>query len=187
MLDDKSIIKLYFERSEKAIAETAQKYGRYCHYIAFNIVGNDSDAEECVNDTYLRTWKSIPPKHPKELRTFLGKITRNLALNKYEKMSAQKRGSGQIPLILDELYECIPDKNSDKRIDDDIIIKRTIESFLAGLQTQSRKIFIRRYWYMCSVKEIAEEYSISESKVCVSLYRTRENLRKILEEEGISV
>ncbi len=186
-MDDKRIIKLYFERSQKAITETAQKYGRYCHYIAFNILGNDSDAEECVNDTYLRIWKTIPPKQPKELKTYLGKITRNLALNKYEKMSAQKRGSGQIPLILDELYECIPDKNSDKRIDDDIIIKRTIEAFLSDLPAESRKIFIRRYWYMCSVKEIAEEYSISESKVCVSLYRARESLRKKLEEEGISV
>lgn len=186
-MEDKRIIKLYFERSEKAIAETARKYGRYCHYIAFNIVGNDSDAEECVNDTYFRTWNTIPPKQPKELKTFLGKITRNLALNKYEKMSAQKRGAGQIPLILDELYECIPDKNADEKIVEDIIIKRTIDAFLSELQTDSRKIFIRRYWYMCSVKEIAQEYGISESKVCVSLYRTREKLKKKLEEEGISV
>lgn len=186
-MDDKKIIKLYFERSQKAIAETARKYGRYCHYIAFNIVGNDSDAEECVNDTYLRVWNAVPPTRPDNLQTFIGRIVRNLALNRYEKMSAQKRGAGQIPLILDELYECIPDKNSDKRIDDDIIIKRTIESFLSDLQADSRKIFIRRYWYMCSVKEIAEEYSISESKVCVSLYRARESLRKKLEEEGISV
>lgn len=186
-MDDKKIIKLYFERSQKAIAETARKYGRYCHYIAFNIVGNDSDAEECVNDTYLRVWNAIPPKRPDNLQTFIGKITRNLALNRYEKMSAQKRGAGQIPLILDELYECIPDKNGDEKIVDDIIIKRTIDAFLSELQTDSRKIFIRRYWYMCSVKEIAQEYGITESKVCVSLYRTREKLKKKLEEEGISV
>ncbi len=186
-MDDKRIIKLYFERSQKAITETAHKYGRYCHYIAFNIVGNDSDAEECVNDTYFRVWNCIPPKRPDNLQTFIGKITRNLALNKYEKMSAQKRGAGQIPLILDELYECIPDKNNDEKIVDDIIIKRVIESFLSDLQSQPRKIFIRRYWHMCSVKEIAKEYGINENNVCVSLYRTREKLRKILEEEGISV
>lgn len=107
-MDDSKIIELYMERSEQAISETSKKYGRYCHYIAYSILHNDEDSEECVNDTYLRAWNSIPPKRPSKLQTFLGKITRNLSLNKWEKLSAEKRGAGQTSLILDELSECIP-------------------------------------------------------------------------------
>ena len=156
-MDDSKIIELYMDRSEQAISETARKYGRYCHYIAYNILHNDEDSEECVNDTYLRTWNSIPPKRPNKLQTFLGKITRNLSLNKYEKQSAEKRGSGQIPLILDELTECIPaDRNSETLVED-MVIKETLDRFLENLSADARKIFVRRYWYMSSVKEIAEE------------------------------
>jgi DNA-directed RNA polymerase specialized sigma24 family protein len=108
-MDDSKIVELFFDRSELAISETSKKYGRYCHYIAYNILRNNKDAEECVNDTYLRAWNSIPPKRPNKLQTYLGKITRNLALNMLEKLTAQKRGKGQIPLVLDELGECIPD------------------------------------------------------------------------------
>lgn len=107
-MDDSKIIELYMERSEQAISETSKKHGRYCHYIAYSILHNDEDSEECVNDTYLRAWNSIPPKRPSKLQTFLGKITRNLSLNKWEKLSAEKRGAGQTSLILDELSECIP-------------------------------------------------------------------------------
>ncbi len=186
-MDDSKIIELYMDRSEQAISETARKYGRYCHYIAYNILHNDEDSEECVNDTYLRTWNSIPPKRPNKLQTFLGKITRNLSLNKYEKQSAEKRGSGQIPLILDELTECIPaDRNSETLVED-MVIKETLDRFLENLSADARKIFVRRYWYMSSVKEIAEEYGLSESKVTVTLFRTRQKLKTVLEKEGIAL
>ena len=186
-MDDSKIIELYMDRSEQAISETARKYGRYCHYIAYNILHNDEDSEECVNDTYLRTWNSIPPKRPNKLQTFLGKITRNLSLNKYEKQSAEKRGSGQIPLILDELTECIPaDRNSETLVED-MVIKETLDRFLENLSADARKIFVRRYWYMSSVKEIEEEYGLSESKVTVTLFRTRQKLKTVLEKEGIAL
>lgn len=186
-MDDNKIIKLYTERSEKAISETAVKYGRYCHYIAFNILRNNEDSEECVNDTYLRAWNSIPPKYPDRLQTFLGKITRNLSLNKYEKLTAGKRGSGQIPLILDELTECIPAAGSVEKIAEDMLIKNTVDRFLDELPAETRKIFVRRYWYMNSIREISDEYAIKESKVTVTLFRTREKLKKFLEKEGIMI
>ena len=107
-MDDKQILDLYWERSEAAISETSKKYGKYCRYIAFNILHNDEDSEECVNDTYLRAWNSIPPNRPSVLKTFLGKITRNLSLDRYELLNAKKRNGGQMPLIFDEIQECIP-------------------------------------------------------------------------------
>ena len=184
-MDDEKIIGLYLDRSELAISETAKKYGRYCHYIAFNILHNDEDAEECVNDTYFRTWNAIPPKRPNRLQTFLGKITRNLSLNKWEKLSAEKRGAGQVGLVLDELTQCIPADRSAENVVEDMLIKEIVDKFLDELSSDERKIFVRRYWYISSVKDIAKVYGFSESKVTVSLLRTREKLRKVLEKEGV--
>lgn len=184
-MEDSKIIELYWDRSEQAISETSHKYGRYCHYIAYTILHNDKDSEECVNDTYLRAWNSIPPKRPRKLQTFLGKITRNLSLNKWEKLSAEKRGAGQISLVLDELAECIPGEEGVEHIAEDMVIRDTINCFLDRLPTETRKIFVRRYWYMSSVREIAQEYGLSESKVTVTLFRTREKLKTVLEKEGI--
>ncbi len=184
-MEDKRIIQLFRDRSEKAITETENKYGRYCHYIAYNILQNDEDAEECVNDTYLNAWNSIPPKNPSRLQTFLGRITRNLSLNKYEMRSAQKRGGDQIPLILDELSECVSVNNGD--IADEIAIKDLLNRFLEMQSPQNCKLFVRRYWYMSSIKEIAQDYGMSESKVSVTLFRIREKLRDYLEKEGISI
>lgn len=184
-MDDDKIIGLYFDRSELAISETAKKYGRYCHYIAFNILHSDEDSEECVNDTYLRAWNAMPPKKPSVLRTFLGKITRNLSLNMWEKTTADKRGAGQVDLVLDELLECIPaDKNADSFVED-MVIKETINKFLGNLPSNTRKIFVRRYWYLSPVKDIAKDFGISESKVTVTLFRTREKLKRVLEKEDI--
>lgn len=184
-MDDNRIIGLYLDRSELAISETAKKYGRYCHYIAYNILHNEEDSEECVNETYLRTWNAIPPKRPNRLRTFLGKITRNLSLNKWEKLSAEKRGAGQVSLVLDELIECIPADTSAENVVEDMIIKETIDKFLNSLSLDERKIFVCRYWYLSPVKQIAKEYGFSESKVTVTLFRTRKKLKHILEKEGI--
>ena len=172
-MDDKQILDLYWERSEAAISETSKKYGKYCRYIAFNILHNDEDSEECVNDTYLRAWNSIPPNRPSVLKTFLGKITRNLSLDRYELLNAKKRNGGQMPLIFDEIQECIPS---------DIL-----NHFLSSLSLEQRKIFMRRYWYLSPIKEIATEYDMSESKIKMSLFRSRNELKKLLEKEGISV
>ena len=184
-MDDGQIIDLYWERSEKAIKETAKKYGKYCSYIAYNILHNYEDCEECVNDTYMKAWNAMPPQRPNRLRTFLGKITRNLALNRYEKCSAQKRGTGQIPLVLEELQECIPEPGHGERILDDMALAEAINKFLAGLPGETREIFVRRYWYLSQVKEIASEYAVSESKVKMILMRTRNRLKEALEKEGI--
>lgn len=186
-MDDREIIDLYWARSECAIAETDIKYGKLCHHIAFNILDNAQDSEECVSDTYLKVWSIIPPKRPVKLAAFLAKITRNLALNRYEKSTAEKRGGGEVNLALDELTECIPDPNFVERVIDNRILADKLNAFLRELSPETRKIFMRRYWEVCSIREIAELYSISESKVKVSLFRTRGKLRSYLEQEGIAL
>lgn len=185
-MQDNEIVSLYLERNEKAIEETECKYGAYCMSIARNILHTLQDSQECVNDTYLRAWNSIPPHIPDSLRAFVGKITRRLAINMYEKSSAKKRGKDTVRLVLDELSECIPD-GKDGDITQGFVITETVNSFLAGLPEQNRNIFVRRYWYMSSVKEIASEYGIGESKVKMRLMRMRNELKNRLEEEGIII
>lgn len=181
-MEDDEILDLFFERNERAISEAAAKYGRYCHSIAFNILHNDEDCEECVNDAYLRAWNSIPPERPQKLGAYLGKITRNLSLNKWEKISAQKRSG--VNIVLDELAECIPD-SSNSDFAESIAVREIIDKFLDKLPENKRNIFVKRYWYMNSPKEIAEEYGISESRVNVTLFRLRKQLRDLFEKEGI--
>lgn len=185
-MEDKRIIELFFYRSEKAISETSKKYGNYCFAISYNILQNKEDAEECVNDTYIKIWNSIPPNRPNNLKTYVGKIVRNLSLNKYEKNNAKKRNNGQVSLLLDELLECIPDLiENEKAITDSIIIKNAIEKFLDRLPKQTRQIFVRRYWYMSSTKDIAKDFKMTESNVNIILFRAREKLKHILEQEGV--
>ena len=186
-MEDGKIIALYEERSETAIEETEKKYGRYCHYISFGILGNDEDAKECVNDTYLRTWNAIPPARPNNFRTFLGKIVRNLSLNRYEKMTANKRGGSQVPLVLSELEECIPASTDTEQVVTDLVFKSVLNEFLRDLPQETRKLFVRRYFYLSPVKELAEEFHMSENQVAVQLFRTREKLRVLLEKEGITL
>lgn len=184
-MDDEQIVDLYWERSENAISETANKYGRYCHRIAYNILHNNEDSEECVNDTYMRVWGAVPPQRPNRLSAFLGKITRNLSLNRYEKYTAQKRGEGQVPLALSELQDCIPTFDSVEQVIEDAELVELFNRFLAAQPKEVRKIFMRRYWYLSSIKEIAEDYGFSESKVKMILLRARNELKQILEKEGI--
>lgn len=186
-MDDKQIIDLYWERSENAISETERKYGKYCRCIAFNILQNDEDSEECVNDTYLRAWNSIPPHRPSVLKTFLGKITRNLSLDKYEQLNAAKRNSGQMPLIFDEIGECLPSSDSAENIIEEMALTEILNRFLSSLPSEQRKIFMRRYWYLSPIKEISTDYGISESKVKMSLHRSRNKLKNLLEKESISI
>ena len=186
-MEDKQIVDLFWARSENAISETANKYGKYCHYIAYNILHNNEDSEECVNDTYMNAWRSMPSHRPNRLSTFLGKITRNLSLNKWEKLSAEKRGAGQTSLILDELSECIPAEQDAVNTVENMVIRDVLDRFLDELPAETRKIFVRRYFYMSPVKEIADEYGLSESKVTVTLFRTRGKLKSVLEKEGITL
>ena len=185
MMDDKQIVELYQKRSETAIAETAAKYGKYCYTIAFHILYDQLDSEECVNDTYLRTWEAIPPQCPEKLSSFLGKITRNLALNKYKYYFREKRGNGQTALVIDELNECIPASSNTEEAVDEILLVELLNQFLYGLPKEKRNIFLRRYWYMSSIQEIAKDYGFSESKVKMILLRTRNKLKQVLEKEGI--
>ena len=184
-MDDRQIIALYNERSEAALSETEKKYGRYCRTIAYNILNNEEDSEECVNDTWLKAWEAIPPRCPDSLAAFLGKITRNLALNLYKHKNREKRGGGQTMLVLEELAECVPGADSTEEAVDEALLAEVLNGFLAELPTEKRKIFMRRYWYLSSVKEIAEEYGLSESKVKMTLLRLRSKLKTVLEKEGI--
>ena len=186
-MEDNRIVELFWQRSEQAISETDEKYGRYCHKIAYNVLYSDPDAEECVNDTYMRVWSTIPPTRPSRLGAFLGKITRNIAINRYLGDRAQKRHSG-VELALDELSEIIPDSSQgEARITDSIILRDALNAFLSSCTVQNRKIFVKRYWYMCSVRDIAEEMALSESFVKVTLYRMRQKLRELLQKEEIEI
>ena len=183
-MDDIRIVELYWNRSEESISRTASKYGKYLHSIAYNILQNKEDAEESVNDTYTKAWFSMPPNRPTVLSTFLGKITRRIAIDKWRKSNAGKRGSGEIPLVLEELEECIADKN---RVEQTVELKQlsvVIDNFVKSLPQTEQKVFVCRYWYMDSIDSICKQFHFSESKVKSMLYRTREKLRRELEKEG---
>lgn len=184
-MEDIQIVDLYWMRSEDAIPQTAAKYGALCRYIADRILHDDRDSEECVNDTYLHAWKSMPPKRPDILSAFLAKITRNLALDRYEKDQAKKRGGGECPLVLDELEECIPGPDAPDKVSDSLVIRYTLNRFLSKLPADKRKIFVLRYWYLEPVKEIAKKCKVSESNVKMTLQRLREELKQLLAEGGI--
>ena len=186
-MKDADIIALYWARSEEAIAETDQKYGAYCHSIAYHILHDHPECEECVSDTWLKAWNAMPPQRPDRLRAFLGKITRNLSLRRWESRTAQKRGGGEVPLVLEELAECVPAPQRVEQAVEDRLALEIIESFLGDLPAQTRKIFLRRHWYLASVKEIAADFGIGESKVKMTLLRTREKLKEALEKVGVTL
>lgn len=183
-MEDSKIIELFFERSEQAIAELSYKYGGVCRKIAFNILNNLQDVEECVNDTYLGAWNSIPPQNTNPLVTYICKITRNIALKKYRYNTAKRR-NGFYDISLSELEECIPSVPQDISSCTEEELTKTIEKFLDTLDRKSRVMFIKRYWYAESVKAIAGELGMAENSVSVKLLRIREKLKRHLEKEGI--
>ena len=185
-MEDGKIVELYWERNETAIAETEKKYGKYCHSIAYNVIRSDEDAEECVNDTYVRAWNSMPPQRPERLSCFLGKITRNLTLDRYFFDHAKKR-TRSTDLILDEIEECIPDPDTATPLAEEITLKDAINGFLASLPKKNRMVFLRRYWYLSPIKEIAADYDMTEANVKVVLHRTRQAFKTYLEKEGIEI
>ena len=184
-MEDEDILKLYYARKETAIEKTSEKYGSYCHTIAENILENREDADECVNDTWLKAWMSIPPEKPRVFKTFLARITRNLSFDLYRKTHAEKRGSGQITEILDELADCVPGGMEPEKEWDRKELLIAIESFLDTLPEEDQGLFVRRYWYAESVGSLAERLSISAGAASARLYRIREKLREHLQREEI--
>ncbi|MCL2817167.1 MAG: RNA polymerase sigma factor [Clostridiales bacterium] len=183
-MDDKLILDLYWARSESAVSKTAEKYGKYCFAIAVNILQNKADAEECVNDTYLKAWEAIPPQRPEIFSSFLGKITRNLALNKCKERKTKKRGGG-IALLLSELEDCIPSAGTVESEYESQTVIEAINACLLSMDRESRVVFVRRYWYADPVKAIAARFQMSESKVKSMLFRARKTLKAHLEKEGV--
>ena len=182
-MDDKKIVELFWQRDESAISETKAIYSNYCYSIAYGILKNNEDAEECENDTYLEVWNSIPPKKPTHLSAFLGTITRQNAIDKWRRKNASKRG-GEVQLSLDELEGCIPDNRT---IDDNLLaeeLSKKISDFLRKLPQDERIVFLRRYWYFDSINDICERFGYGKSKVKMMLKRTRDKLISYLEQEG---
>mgnify|MGYP006325782815 CR=1 FL=1 len=184
-MDDSKIIELYFERDDRAIKETQIKYGKLCHKIAYNILNNYEDSEECVNDTYVGVWNAIPPTRPNNFMSFVCKITRNLSLKRLEFMKREKR-SADVLVSIHELEGVLPDEKYAPDVSDEDIGK-LISDFLYTQKEDVRKVFIRRYYFFDSIKEIAVEFSFSESKVKNMLFYTRNKLKDYLIKEGIEI
>ena len=183
-MEDCDIIRLFWAREERALEETHQKYGAYCWTIAHNILKNREDSDECVNDTYLRAWNAMPPQRPAILPAFLGKITRNLSIDRYKAKKASRRGGGQLTLALEERGDCLP---AGERVEDAVTaaeLSRVIDRFLRTLPDKDCCIFLRRYWYFDAMGDIARRYHMAEGSVKSSLFRTRRKLRDYLTQEG---
>jgi len=186
-MDDHDIIQLYWDRDDRAIRATSEKYGRYCRTIARNILNSDEDAEECVNDTYWNAWNAMPTHWPEQLAAFLGKITRNLSFNRYRHDRAEKRGGGEITLVLDELADCVSDTDSVEQTIDRRELGKAIDSFVKGLSPKKRDLFVRRYWYADPVSKIAADYGMLQGSVSKILERTRKQLKAYLTERGFEL
>lgn len=183
-MEDSRILDLYWERNEAAIEHTAKKYGNYCFRISWQILGDREDAAECVNETWLGLWNSIPPHRPENLAAYLGKLTRRISLKRWRDSRTEKRGGGQVELALEELSECVP---GEPGLDAGLEAKeltRCIGTFLRTLPRTERQIFVLRYWYLEPVREIGRSFGFSESKVKSMLFRTRAKLKTELIKEG---
>ena len=185
-MEDRDLVELFWRRSPQALELTQQAYGPYCRRIALNFLDSPEDAEECLNDTWLRAWNAIPPQRPARLALFLGKITRNLALNRLEAGRAQKRGGG-LTVALEELEQCLPAPRRTEEAADAAELARLISRFLRAQPLPARTAFLRRYWYGDGIGEIAAHCGMTAGAVKVSLLRTRRKLKVFLEQEGVSV
>lgn len=183
--EDQKIIDLYWNRSENAITETAVKYGRYCTSIAYGILKSREDAQECVSDAYLMAWNVIPPRRPADLGTYLGKITRNLSIDRLRTRNRDKRGGGEMPLALEELEEVVVGSDSPENEAIRKELAASMNRFLRKLTVQERYVFVRRYWYLDSMADIAKNTGFSGSKVASMLFRLRGRLKKQLIKEEL--
>ncbi len=185
-MEDSRIIDLFWQRDQLAIAETSAKYDRFCFSIAYNILKNKEDSEECVNDTYMKAWNAIPPTRPGKLQSFLGKITRNLALDRYDYNNAAKR-NGEVDAILSELAECISAPENVESTYEEKYIASLISQWLRQQDETRRNVFIRRYWYSDSISEVAKRFGMSEGRTRSMLFRLREKLKHYLRQEGVTI
>jgi len=186
-MEDSRIIELYWARSEEAITASSEKYGGHCYAIAQRILGQSEDSRECVNDTWLRAWNSIPPCRPDSLKAFLGTITRRLALDRRRCDRAEKRGGGEVTLALEELRDCVASPACVEREAEEGELAELLDRFLASLNKEARIIFLQRYWYLMPIREISLQNSMSESKITSMLHRIRKELRSCLEQEEIAL
>ena len=180
-LDDASIIGLYWQRDERAITETARRYGSYIHAISVQILESEPDAEECVNDTYLKAWNTIPPQKPFSLKDYLGRLVRHLSIDRYRALRRAKRNIN-VTEALNELTVISPDTDRDNPA-----LTEALNTFLAGLDTNDRNLFLGRYWYFYEVADLARAYGMTVNTVYVKLHRMRERLRKHLNERGFEI
>jgi len=183
-LEDCQIVELYWRKNEDAISETAHKYGAYCFTIADNILHSTEDSEECVNDTWLHAWNAMPPQRPNVLRMFLAKITRNLSFNRFNARSVEKRGGGEIPIVLDELSECLADGADVEAAYEVTELEHCICRFVRALPERDRNVFVRRYFFTEPVASIVERYGLTANNIMVILSRTRKKLKHELMKEG---
>ena len=183
-MEDHAIIDLYWSRDPEAIRRTGEKYGNYCRTIARNILPDRRDAEECVNDTWLGAWNAMPEARPSLLAPFLGKITRNLAFDRWRAGRTEKRGGGELPLVLDELVECVSPADTLQALEA-AELEEAVNRFLRALPERECNIFLRRYWFTEPMADIARRYGMRETTVRTSLFRSREKLRRYLEKEGL--
>ena len=188
VVEDRKIVDLFWERSEDAIRETDAKYGKYCYSIAYNILRSNEDSEECVNDTYIKAWDSIPPSRPNKLSLFLGKITRNIALNRFDYNHAQKRNSDMAD-VFDEASEILSYSPTSSAYCEsgENDLREAINSFVASLPKETRVIFVRRYWHLCSIKDIASDCGLPEGTVKSILSRVRKRFAEYLKKEDIII
>lgn len=186
-MNDIEIVNLYWQRSEQAITETEHKYGRYCKIIAYNILENSEDSEECVNDTWMSAWNAMPDKRPERLSPFLARITRNFALTKIVRRAAKKRGGGEAELALEELDECLSSGYDLEKEIEDRELSSAIDNFVGKLPKEEQLVFVSRYWFVATEREIAEKLGMSRSGVAAMLKRTRSKLRTYLLMEGLCI
>ena len=184
-MTDSKIVELFCNRDERALVQVSEKYERYCQTISYNILGNWEDVKECVNDTYLAAWKSIPPHLPTVLSTYLGKLTRRISINRWRNATSQKRGGGEKCLVLEELKDIISDENNVEKIVERKELVKVINCFLEKLSENERDVFVCRYWYFASIREISDKFGYRESKTKSMLFRSRKALLKYLQKEGV--
>ena len=183
-MSDEKIITLFFKRDEQAIRESMNAYGAYCRSVAAGILSNPADIEEAVADTWLAAWDAIPPQRPKHLRLFLGRITRNRAIDLWRKNNAERRGGNQVAIALEELNECIGSSGSPEQEVDAKQLAAAINGFLQNERMQHRQVFLRRYFYLEDIPTIARRYGLRQANVRMMLSRTRQKLRTYLTQEG---
>ena len=183
-MDDEKIIEMFFDRNEQALDETEQKYGKYCFAVSYRILNSNEDSEECVNDTWLAAWNAIPPKKPESLRGFLARICRNISLDRLDFLKADKRNQN-VTEAFEELEAFL--SGGEENVPEEMFMREAVNKFLASLDRKTRIIFMHRYWYFCTVTEIAEGLGVTENSVRVTLHRTKLKMRSFFEKEGITI